>query len=88
MAFARNELGGINLVSQTRRFEGFISEIFLRVITLLGEKLLFSAPLGNQISQILKLYVYIDVVLLALVNFSERFKLGLYLSLKYGYEVL
>ena len=58
---------------QTRRFQGFISEI-LRVVGLLGENFTFFNSLGTtEIFRSLRLSVYINVDLL--INFLEQFEL-------------
>ena len=67
VTFSQNEVRGIHLVFQKRRFQGFRSEI-LRMVGLLGEKFTFFNSLGTtKFPGVSKLSVYINVVLL--INF-------------------
>ena len=83
-AFIRKEVGGTPLVFQKGRFQGFISEI-LRVIGLLGEKLIVSSSPGTtELFRIFRLSVYIHDVLP--VNYAEEFELCFYFKYSRSYE--
>ena len=85
LTFTGNEVRGTNLVSEKRRFQGFISEI-LRVVSLLGEKFTFSNSIGTtNISRSLRLSVYINVV--HLINFPEQFEFYFYFKYSRSYKV-
>ena len=79
----RNEVRG---ALQKRRFQGFMSET-LRVIGLLGEKIMFfKSHRTTKISRTLKVPEYINVLLL--INFTEQFELWLYFKYSRSYKVL
>ena len=64
---------------QKRRFQGFISEI-MRMVSVLRESSFSQLPWDNQISTILKHFVYTHVVLL--INIPEQFELYFTLNIQ------
>ena len=82
----RNEVNGTQFPFFKRGdFHGFVPEI-LRMVSPLGEKLIFFNHWTTEISRIFVLFAYIHVVLL--VAFLEQFDLCSYLKYSRTNEVL
>ena len=71
---------------QMRRFQGLISEI-LRVLSLLGEKFIFSTPLGQPKFPGVSIFLLI-LMLPFLKNFPEQLELCFYFKYSRSYKAL